>query len=200
MRINSAVFDISAPTLAACPESELPEFAFIGRSNVGKSSMLNMLTGKPDLAKVSSTPGHTKLINFFTMNKTWRMVDLPGYGYAKVAKEDRRRFNESVAEYLAGRANLRCIFVLIDSRLTPQQIDLEFIGWLEELSLPYVLVFTKADKLKSKEVEQNMEKFKIALFEVCQKQPRAFVTSSKTRTGQQDILHFVADQLKQKQG
>ena len=199
MRINSAVFDISAPTLAACPESELPEFAFIGRSNVGKSSMLNMLTGKPDLAKVSSTPGHTKLINFFTMNKTWRMVDLPGYGYAKVAKEDRRRFNESVAEYLAGRTNLRCIFVLIDSRLTPQQIDLEFISWLEELSLPYVLVFTKADKLKSKEVEQNMEKFKIALFEVCQKQPRAFVTSSKTRTGQQDILHFVADQLKQKQ-
>src|SRR5688572_13502374 len=145
MNISSAIFDRSAPSLDSCPDESLPEFAFIGRSNVGKSSLLNMLAGKQGLARVSPTPGFTKLINFFTMNKRWRLVDLPGYGFAHVAREDSARFNQAVLDYLQHRKNLCLVFALIDSSLPPQKIDLEFVEWLTGNSVPYVLVFTKTD-------------------------------------------------------
>src|SRR5688572_14106958 len=137
MKIKSATFEVSAPELRACPRWALPEFAFIGRSNVGKSSLINLLTERRDLAKVSATPGKTKLINFFVINGTWSIVDLPGYGYAEVGRQRRLEFHAAVADLLAGRRNLRCVFVLIDSRLPPQPIDLEFLRWLEGVSVPF---------------------------------------------------------------
>src|SRR5438132_12044942 len=152
MHISSAIFDRSAPDLDSCPDESLPEFAFIGRSNVGKSSLLNMLAGKEALARVSPTPGFTKLINIFTINKTWRLVDLPGYGFAQVARQDRTLFNQAVADYLRHRQNLCCVFALVDSGLAPQKLDLEFIEWMTRHAVPYVLVFTKTDRATPKEV------------------------------------------------
>src|SRR5450432_379713 len=145
MKIKSAVFDVSAPDLESCPRWALPEFAFIGRSNVGKSSLINMLAERRELAKVSVTPGKTKLINFFVINDRWSLVDLPGYGYAEVAKKERNEFNKSVGDYLGERKNIYCVFVLIDSRLPPQRIDLEFLEWLVGRAVPFALVFTKMD-------------------------------------------------------
>src|SRR5690349_15239010 len=142
VNISSAIFDCSAPDLDSCPDESLPEFAFIGRSNVGKSSLLNMLAGEQGMARVSSTPGFTKLINIFTMNKCWRLVDLPGYGFAQGARKHRARFNEAVADYLQHRTNLCLVFALIDSSLAPQEIDLEFVEWLVRHAVPFVLVFT----------------------------------------------------------
>lgn len=191
MKITSAKFDTSAVDLAGCPESILPEFAFIGRSNVGKSSLLNLLSGAKDLAKVSSTPGHTKLINFFTMNGKWRMVDLPGYGYAKVTKEDRWKFGQANAEFLSMRGNLACVFVLIDSRLPPQALDLDFLEWLIGVSRPFALVFTKTDKSKPAEVKKNVAVFLKALANICAEQPPYFTSSVKTREGGLDILQFI---------
>lgn len=195
MKINSATFLISAPDLNSCPESDLEEFAFIGRSNVGKSSMINMLTGRKDLAKVSATPGFTKLINFFTINNEWSLVDLPGYGYAKVAQRHRTEFNKAVAEYLERRTNLRCTFVLIDSRLSPQRMDLEFLGWLSNCGLPFALIFTKADKISAKALRDSMAAFMASLAEVSGAQPQAFTSSSKLRLGRPEILGFIADSL-----
>ena len=159
MNISSAVFDCSAPDLDSCPDESLPEFAFIGRSNVGKSSLVNMLAGKRGLARVSPTPGFTKLINFFTMNKTWRLVDLPGYGFARVAREDSAQFNEAVLAYLQHRTNLRCVFALIDSSLPPQKLDLHFVEWLTSNRVPYVLAFTKTDKVTPAVAQANMTAF-----------------------------------------
>ena len=156
MEISSAIFDCSSPDLDSCPDESLPEFAFIGRSNVGKSSLLNMLSGKLGLARVSPTPGFTKLINIFTMNKTWRLVDLPGYGFAAGAKKDSSRFNHAVSHYLKQRTNLCLVFALIDSGLEPQDIDLEFIGWLARNAVPFVLVFTKTDKVTPAMVQANI--------------------------------------------
>jgi GTP-binding protein len=167
MKIASATFLISSPDLESCPDPSVPEFAFIGRSNVGKSSLLNMLTGKKDLAKVSGSPGHTRLINFFDINHKWRLVDLPGYGYAKTSKVDRDKFQVMISEYLSERVGLSCVFVLIDSRHSPQQLDLEFVQWLMEAGVPFVLVFTKADKLKAAKVKKNMEQFGEAMSEWC---------------------------------
>lgn len=140
MKINSAVFALSAPDLASCPKTARPEFAFIGRSNVGKSSLVNMLVGQRELAKVSDLPGKTKLINFFTVNNAWSLVDLPGYGYANVSKRERLGFNQAVCDYLEARRNLYRVFVLIDSRLPPQAVDLEFVQWLGECPTPIALV------------------------------------------------------------
>lgn len=145
MKIQSARFELSAVSLETCPDSRLPEFAFIGRSNVGKSSLLNQLCSQAGLARVSGTPGRTREINFFTINGAWSLVDLPGYGYARASKTDRERFNEFVSEYLRERENLCCAFVLIDARHVPQQLDLEFVQWLVEGEIPFALVFTKAD-------------------------------------------------------
>lgn len=191
MIIRSATFQISAPDLASCPVSDLPEFAFIGRSNVGKSSLLNMLAGGKELARVSPTPGHTQLLNFFTMDNAWSLVDLPGYGYAKTQKTERDRFQNMIANYLEGRRNLACTFVLIDSRHTPQQIDLDFVQWLTHCPAPFALVFTKTDMMKAGPVKKNIELFQERMAEGCSELPRVFTTSSKTRSGRPELLEFI---------
>lgn len=193
MQIQSATFVTSSPDLETCPESELPEFAFIGRSNVGKSSLINTLTNKKDLAMVSSTPGRTRLINFFLINKRWTLVDLPGYGYAKASGHDRKKFNEFVSDYLVNRPKLSCVFVLIDSRHTPQKIDLEFTQWLVEYEVPFVLVFTKTDKVKPGAVTRNIELFKEAMSEFCDGLPRVYNSSAKSGSGRKEILGFIGE-------
>ncbi|MEM9237632.1 MAG: ribosome biogenesis GTP-binding protein YihA/YsxC [Verrucomicrobiota bacterium] len=196
MKITSAQFVTSSPDLASCPEPELPEFAFVGRSNVGKSSLLNLLTGRKDLARVSSTPGATRLINFFEINGEWMMVDLPGYGYAKVKKESRKEFQRAVSDYLSVRESLQCVFVLIDSRLTPQPLDLDFCDWLASGGIPFVLVFTKTDKSKAGKVSANVEKFLEALAERVDGELKQFMTSTKTGKGRGELLGFVEEVLR----
>lgn len=196
MNINAAIFDCSAPDLASCPDESLPEFAFIGRSNVGKSSLLNMLAGQTGLARVSTTPGFTKLINFFTINGTWRLVDLPGYGYARVARKERSQFNRAVGVYLQDRPNLQCVFALIDSSLPPQPIDLEFIEWLAGNSVPFVLVFTKTDKVAGASVEANIAAFKEGIAEWFETLPEIFTCSAETRHGRKDLLEVIEQTLR----
>jgi GTP-binding protein len=191
MRVTSAEFLQSSPGLEGCPPDEVPEFAFIGRSNVGKSSLLNLLTGKQGLARVSQTPGCTQLINFFKINGSFRMVDLPGYGYAKVPKGHRVAFQEIIAGYIADRPNLQRVFVLLDSRHEPQKIDLEFLEWLDEVARPFALVFTKTDKLKPSHVKKNTDSFLQALMAFHSATPDVFLTSSKTRDGKREILGFI---------
>lgn len=193
MQIQSATFETSSPDLATCPESDLAEFAFIGRSNVGKSSLINTLTHKTDLAVVSNTPGRTRLINFFLINSKWTLVDLPGYGYAKAAGHHRGTFHEFVSDYLVNRENLSCVFVLVDSRLTPQKIDLEFTSWLVQNSIPFVLIFTKTDKMKPSGVTRNIDLFKEAMSEFCEGLPRVYTSSSKTGDGRKAILNFIGE-------
>ncbi len=195
MNISSAIFDCSAPDLDACPDESLPEFAFIGRSNVGKSSLLNALAGKGRLARVSPTPGFTKLINFFTINKTWRLVDLPGYGFAQVAREDRAQFNQAVADYLEHRKNLCCIFALIDSGLTPQPIDLEFVQWLASHALPFVLVFTKTDRGTPEEVAANIAAFTARIAGWFEQPPKVYKCSSTTGQGRNELLNVIGATL-----
>ncbi len=191
MNISSAIFHCSAPDLDSCPDESLPEFAFIGRSNVGKSSLLNMLSGRRELARVSPTPGHTKLINFFTVNKTWRLVDLPGYGFAQVAKKDRSRFNRAVNEYLRHRGSLCCVFALIDSALPPQEIDLEFVEWLATNSVPFVLAFTKIDKVTAEAGRANIEAFTAKISEWFEKLPDIFTCSATTGAGKKELLGLI---------
>jgi GTP-binding protein len=199
MKIKTAEFVRSAPDLASCPQSVRPDFAFIGRSNVGKSSLINALTQKKDLAKVSDLPGKTKLINFFLINHTWHLVDLPGYGFAKVTKKQRADFNESVADYLENRENLLCVFVLIDANLPPQKIDLEFLEWLGGTSTPFALVFTKADKLSANKAQANIALFKEAIAGWWGGElPGIIVSSSKTQTGRTEIIEVIAETLKAK--
>jgi GTP-binding protein len=196
MNITSAIFEISAPNLDSCPPETLPEFAFIGRSNVGKSSLLNLLAGKKGLARVSAVPGYTKLINFFIMNKTWRLVDLPGYGYAHVARENKAKFNDAVNDYLENRPNLFCVFVLIDCRLPPQKIDLEFVQWLGTQEPPFVLVFTKTDKVKAAQLQKNIELFQASLDGTGGSLPEVFTSSSVTKNGVPELLNFIGKTLK----
>lgn len=191
MKIKTAQFVTSALTLDSCPPEKLPEFAFIGRSNVGKSSLLNMLTGQAGLAKVSATPGHTRMINFFKINDSWTMVDLPGYGYAKTVKKDPQQFQRMVASYIGDRNTLRCVLVLIDSRLDPQQIDLEFVQWLIDNDLRYVLVFTKSDKMKKTPLLKNIETFQNKFVGLGGELPEAFITSAETRVGKAELLAFI---------
>lgn len=199
MRIHSTSFSKSAVSLETAPRSPLPEFAFIGRSNVGKSSLINMLTNKPGLARVSKTPGRTREINFFKINEAWGLVDLPGYGYAKVSKELRDQFNEFVSEYLLERENLCGTFALIDSRHTPQKIDLQFVGWLIENQVPFALIFTKTDKIKPRVVQKNIKLFKEALAEFSDGEPPVFTTSDKTREGRKQVLGFIETAMEQSQ-
>jgi len=165
MLIKTAIFEKSTPSLKNCPISTFPEYAFIGRSNVGKSSLINYITGNKKLAKTSSTPGKTQLLNFFLINSTWYLVDLPGFGYAKVAKEKRVKWTAYVSEYLKKRRMLLTTFFLIDSRHSPQKIDLEFMTFMAENNLPFVIVFTKTDKISKQELEDNLSAYKIKLFE-----------------------------------
>ena len=195
MNISSAIFHCSAPNLDSCPDESLPEFAFIGRSNVGKSSLLNYLAGKNGLARVSPTPGFTKLINFFTMSKTWRLVDLPGYGHAHLARKDRAEFNQAVLEYLQRRENLHCVFALIDSGLPPQPIDLEFVEWLANNHVPFVLVFTKTDKVKPVVVQANISAFKELISEWCEKLPEVFICSAESKHGRGALLDVIKEAL-----
>ena len=194
MQIKSAVFNISARDIQSAPDWDRPEFAFIGRSNVGKSSMINMLSNKDALAKVSATPGKTQLLNFFVMNGTWSLVDLPGYGYAKVAKSEKINFNESVGDYLDQRENLRLVFVLIDSRLTPQPIDVSFVSWLGECSVPFALVFTKADKQSPKKTDASIQAFLASIPQHLTAVPR-IISSSKSRAGRIEILKLIEHTL-----
>lgn len=195
MQIRSAVFHMSARDLQAAPDWDRPEFAFIGRSNVGKSSMINMLTNKTGLAKVSATPGKTQLLNFFVINESWSLVDLPGYGYAKVAKSEKINFNESVGDYIERRPNLRRVFVLIDSRLPPQRIDLDFIDWLSGCAVPFALVFTKADKQSTAKTQTAIRHFHESIRELTPAVPETLASSSKDRTGRVGILKMIEQAL-----
>src|ERR1039457_2958257 len=195
VNISSAIFDCSAPDLDSCPDESLPEFAFIGRSNVGKSSLLNFLAGKDGLARTSPTPGFTKLINIFTMNKTWRLVDLPGYGFAAGAKKDSSRFNHAVSHYLKQRTNLCLVFALIDSGLEPQEIDLEFVGWIARNAVPFVLVFTKTDKVTPAMVQANIAAFTARIAGWFEKLPAIFTCSATTEQGRRELLGVIDEAM-----
>ena len=197
MIIKSAEFQCSNTRTDKLPLPVLPEYAFIGRSNVGKSSLINMLVQKKGLAKTSQTPGKTQLINHFLINENWQLVDLPGYGYAKTSRSNRSDWEKFIRYYLRNRENLQCVFTLIDSRLTPQKIDLEFCSWLGENGIPFVLVFTKADKQSKVKSDQNMAKFRKAILELFEEAPPQFITSSETEEGRDELLAFI-DDLNQK--
>ncbi len=190
MDIHSAQFRTSSSKIDQIPQDSLPEFAFIGRSNVGKSSLINMLTGRP-LAKVSGTPGKTRLINHFTVNDRWYLVDLPGYGYARVSKEQRSGFSKIITDYVTASPKMYFLFVLVDSRLEPQKIDMEFIRMLGEQGIPFGIVFTKADKLSAGKLSSNLTRYKKCLLESWEELPPVFVTSSEKGTGRSDILDFI---------
>ena len=195
LKIKTATFALSAPDLASCPPPRLPEFALIGRSNVGKSSLINLLTEKPGLAKVSGLPGKTRLINFFTINGAWNLVDLPGYGHAHGAKTERQLFNTAVRDYLGHRPNLHRTFVLIDSRHEPQELDLKFVHWLGTHGLPFALIFTKIDKQAAQHTRNTIARFRAAMAQSTDAQPPVFASSATTQSGRADILAFIAEAL-----
>ena len=195
MHISSAIFDCSAPDLDACPDESLPEFAFIGRSNVGKSSLLNLLAGKAGLARVSPTPGFTKLINFFTINQTWRLVDLPGYGYAEGSRKHVSQFNRAAANYLKHRPNLCCVFLLVDSGLEPQPMDLEFVQWLASHARPFVIVFTKTDRGTPESVAANIAAFTERIAGWFEKLPEIYRCSATTGHGRGELLAVISATL-----
>lgn len=196
--IRNALFIKSSSKLGECPNTDQAEFAFTGRSNVGKSSLINLLTGRKNLAKTSSTPGKTTLINHYHMDEKWFLVDLPGYGYAKRSKSERKKFGPLIEDYILGRENLYCLFALIDSRLNPQPIDLSFIHWLGVNSIPFCVVFTKTDKLGKNQLHQNIQNFQDALLETWEELPRFFFTSSQHKTGREELLGFVEKTLEQR--
>lgn len=192
MKIKSADFVVSNSEVSKCPSEPLPEYAFIGRSNVGKSSLINMLTGRKNLAKTSGKPGKTQLINHFRVNNNWFLVDLPGYGYAQVSKKDRKTFQQYITDYFLKRKQLVSAFVLIDIRHEPQPIDLDFMQWLGEQAIPFSLVFTKADKLKPKALERQVQAYKQQMLEgVWEEVPPHFVTSSSRNLGREALLEYI---------
>lgn len=191
MKIKKAVFLKSTTEYKKCPPPILPEYAFIGRSNVGKSSLINMLTGYGHLAKTSAKPGKTQLINHFIVNDDWYLVDLPGYGYAKVGKQLRAKWDNMIQDYLKNRENLQCVFVLIDSRLEPQPLDLEFMEWLAISGIPFAMIFTKADKQTRNKTLQLVQQYKKRMTEHWEEIPVYFITSSETGDGRDEILKFI---------
>jgi GTP-binding protein len=193
MNILSAEFLKSSKFLEDCPEENKPEYAFIGRSNVGKSSLINMITSRKGLAKTSSTPGKTQLINHFLINDSWYLTDLPGYGYAKASKSDRASFSKMIEKYILGRKNLVVLFVLIDARHLPMQIDLDFINWLGESSISFALVFTKVDKITQREFSFNFKKYSQELRKTWDELPEMFKTSSEKKIGKEEVLSFIED-------
>lgn len=195
MIIKSATFITSSLDVTSCPASDQPEFAIIGRSNVGKSSLINLLVGRKALARVSGSPGHTQMINFFSINDRWTLVDLPGYGYAEAAKKIRRTFEPMIAGYMTQRPNLSRVFVLIDSRHTPQAIDVEFVEWLAGAAVPFSLVFTKADKVTPTKVRTNIGLFQERMSAWCATMPEVFITSASTGSGRAELLAFIGRNL-----
>lgn len=193
MIIKSATFICSNTKISALPAPNMPEYAFIGRSNVGKSSLINMLVNQHGLAKTSQKPGKTQLINHFLINEKWYIVDLPGYGYAKVSKSSREKWEKFIRAYLTKRESLQCVFVLIDSRLEPQQIDLEFCYWLGECQIPFALVFTKADKQSNVKTNQNVAAFGKKLQQWFEELPSIFVTSAEKSVGKDQVLSFITE-------
>lgn len=191
MQITSAKFEISNSAVEKCPATDRHEYAFIGRSNVGKSSLINMLTGKRKLAMTSSTPGKTTLINHFLINGGWYIVDLPGYGYAQRSKTDREKLKKIIDGYILGRPQMTSLFVLVDSRHEPQKIDMEFMEWLGENGVPFAIVFTKVDKLSKGAAEKNIEAYKRKLLEQWEELPPIFVTSSESGQGREELLDYI---------
>tara|TARA_R110002072_G_scaffold300571_4_gene478348 strand:+ start:3528 stop:4139 length:612 start_codon:yes stop_codon:yes gene_type:complete len=191
MQIKSAEFIMSNSIVAKCPPSLIPEYAFIGRSNVGKSSLINMLMQRKSLAKTSGRPGKTQLINHFLINKNWHLVDLPGYGYARVSKSSKKVFQKFITDYFLKREQLLCAFVLIDVRHEPQPIDLQFMEWMGEKQIPFNIIFTKADKLKPKALERNVELYLQKMLETWEEVPPYFVTSSSSGLGRDEVLHYI---------
>ena len=191
LMVKSAQYIISNPDVASCPQSNLPEYAFIGRSNVGKSSLINMLCHNPKLAKTSQKPGKTLLINHFLINEAWHLVDLPGYGYAQAGQKQREALKKMIERYCLLREQLVCLFVLIDCRHEPQKIDLEFIHWLGENGVPFALVFTKGDKLGRVRLKENVEAYKARLLEEWEELPPVFVTSSETGLGGDELTAYI---------
>ncbi len=193
MEIKSAEFVVSNARADMCPKTDLPEYAFIGRSNVGKSSLINMLTGKPKLAMTSSTPGKTLLINHFLINKEWFLVDLPGYGYAQRGKKLREKIQNIIEYYVLERTQMTCLFVLIDSRHKPQQIDLEFMEWLGENGIPFAIIFTKADKQTQAQTQANVKAYTQELLKTWEELPPYFISSAEKRTGRKEILSYIEE-------
>lgn len=192
MKITSAKFEISQPDYRQCPKHEVPEYAFIGRSNVGKSSLINMLTGRKGLAKTSQTPGKTLLINHFSINEgKWYIVDLPGYGYAARGKEQRAKLRTLIEEYVLKRCEMTLLFVLLDVRHAPQKIDMEFMTWLGEHEVPFAIIFTKADKLGPQAAERNVNLYKEELLKQWEELPKIFMTSSENGTGRDRVLDYI---------
>lgn len=199
MKIKTATFVISNTKPENCPKPDRPEYAFIGRSNVGKSSLINMLTNHSKLAKTSGRPGKTQLINHFLINENWYLVDLPGYGFAKASKSERKKWEEFIQRYLNTRENLVNTFVLIDSRLEPQKIDLEFMEWCGMKGIPFAMVFTKIDKLSSSALQKNMAAYKKEMLKVWEEMPPVFTTSAESKFGQEKLLNYI-DQLNESIG
>ena len=191
MKIKSAKFVMSNSDVAKCPKSMLPEYAFIGRSNVGKSSLINMLTSRKSLAKTSGRPGKTQLINHFLINENWHLVDLPGYGYARVSKSAKKTFQKFITQYFASREQLVTAFVLVDIRHEPQPVDLDFMQWLGEHGIPFSIIFTKADKLRPKSIENHVEAYKNVLLKTWEEMPNHFITSSSKDIGKDDVLGYI---------
>jgi GTP-binding protein len=195
MEITRSEFVSSYADVRKCPSPDKPEFAFIGRSNVGKSSLINMLTKRKGLAKTSSTPGKTQTINHFIINESWYLVDLPGYGYANVSQEKREGFGKIIEQYVLQRENLHCLFILIDSRLKPQQKDLDFIYWSGSKEIPICLLFTKSDKLKKNELQKNISVYQSTLLETWEELPPMIITSATEKKGREELLTFIENAL-----
>lgn len=191
MKIKTATFVVSNSDVSKCPKDRLPEYAFIGRSNVGKSSLINMLTNQKHLAKTSGRPGKTQLINHFIINKSWYLVDLPGYGYARVSKTEKKKFQTFITKYFEKRAQLVSAFILVDIRHEPQKIDLDFMNWLGEKGLPFSIIFTKADKLKPNAITQNFKLYQSKMLEYWEEMPQYFITSSSKSIGKEELLSFI---------
>jgi len=193
MKINQSEFITSSTKIEQCPKADKPEYAFIGRSNVGKSSLINMITGRKKLVKVSGSPGKTITINHFLINENWYLVDLPGYGYAKRSKSERAKWEKMIRNYILKRTNLLTVFLLVDARHEPQKLDIDFIDWLGISQIPFMIVFTKEDKLKKMQLEKNLQIYKKRLSESWEELPGSFVASSVTGKGKDEILQFISD-------
>ncbi len=193
MKITEAQYLLSSPSVELCPKADKPEYAFIGRSNVGKSSLINMLTNHGKLAKTSSKPGKTILINHFLINKSWYLVDLPGYGYAKTSIAQREKWDVMIKQYLLNRENLYCVFVLIDSNIPPQNKDLDFLRWLGESGVPFAMVFTKSDRISLNQLQSNIATYKKTMLKNWESMPAYFISSSVDTRGKEELLHYIAE-------